>query len=230
MQFQIQIINNIIEHDFSQTLIKSLEYQNWLHQDNSFSCFLVEKPFLDPHVVPVGSVEFVQDYFERLFSKTIKPINIPEVLLDYEFTGRKVFNGIEKDINKEYFVKSNDKIKSFTEITKKAPIGNYQISELIDFESEYRCFIYKDELVGIKNYTGDFKIFPDIVQIDSMIKTYKKTAPIAYTLDVGIFKNKTLIIEVHDFFSCGLYGFDDHRLLPYMFFRWFNEFKEKNKL
>lgn len=29
---------------------------------------------------------------------------------------------------------------------------------------------------------------------------------------------------VHDFFSCGLYGFADHNILPYMFKDWFKEF------
>lgn len=50
-----------------------------------------------------------------------------------------------------------------------------------------------------------------------------------YTLDVSVFNNKTSIIEVHDFFSCGLYGFNDFRHLPFMFYRWFNEYINKNK-
>lgn len=56
-----------------------------------------------------------------------------------------------------------------------------------------------------------------------MIKQYN-AAPVAYTLDVGISNSKTLIIEVHDFFSCGFYGFSEHKIIPFMFSRWFNEY------
>jgi len=56
-----------------------------------------------------------------------------------------------------------------------------------------------------------------------MIKAYTK-APVAHTLDVAISGGETVIIEVHDFFSCGLYGFADHKILPFMFARWFQEF------
>lgn len=54
-----------------------------------------------------------------------------------------------------------------------------------------------------------------------MIEEYKE-APIAYTLDVAITdKGDTVVLEVHDFFSCGLYGFNDYRKLPYMLHRWY---------
>ena len=50
-----------------------------------------------------------------------------------------------------------------------------------------------------------------------MIKNYT-TSPKAYTLDIGVNKKDgTFVIEVHNFFSCGLYGFSDHKLLPLMF-------------
>ena len=39
-----------------------------------------------------------------------------------------------------------------------------------------------------------------------------------YTLDVCVTENRerTEIIELHDFFSCGLYGFEDYSVLPIM--------------
>ena len=100
--------------------------------------------------------------------------------------------------------------------------GNYQISELIDIDSEWRCFVYNNELVGLQNYIGDFTLFPSIDAIKHMIKEYI-SSPVAYTLDVGVNKDNTFVIEVHDFFSCGLYGFFNHKVLPFMFRDWFNE-------
>ena len=62
-----------------------------------------------------------------------------------------------------------------------------------------------------------------------MIDRYESIgdAPIAYTLDVGINDKGTFVIEVHDFFSCGLYGFADVGILPSMLNRWFQEFISK---
>jgi hypothetical protein len=62
-----------------------------------------------------------------------------------------------------------------------------------------------------------------------MIKKYK-SAPIAYTLDVGVNdKDGTFIIEIHTFFSCGLYGFVNHAILPNMFYQCFQEYIQKEK-
>lgn len=66
-----------------------------------------------------------------------------------------------------------------------------------------------------------------------MIAAYAD-APIAYTLDVfvaefsGCAGDKTYIMEAHDFFGCGLYGFDMPDLYPYMCHQWFSEWKRKN--
>lgn len=234
MRFLIQTINGQVKHDFAFTLIESCNYHNWLNSDNSFQYTLTDDTTAhmggftpidtDKNAcVPIGSVEFISDYLQKHYNYTPKPINIPNELLSYRFTKRTVINGTDKDIIGNKFVKSNDKIKSFTEECTTAPAGTYQISDIIDIDSEWRCFVYKNKLVGLQNYTGNFCIFPSVSLITSMIEEYKN-APIAYTLDVGMNRIQgTFIIEVHDFFSCGLYGFADHKILPFMFRDWFKE-------
>ena len=251
MRFLIQKINREIIHDFSFTLLESARYQNWLQQDKNavtikyINCLTNDniwffKPFHE-HYIPVGSVEFVLSWMKRFSVPTPKPMNVPVELFD--FVERGIFNGPHYDMNDildERFVKSNDHIKGFKEVidsTYQLPEGNYQFSELIDIESEWRCFVYQGKLVGLQNYSGVFSMFPDIKTILYMIHEYK-SAPIAYTLDVGVkpiveidgsFFNKTFVIECHDFFSCGLYGFADHKIYPYMLYRWFHEYLNKNK-
>jgi len=39
--------------------------------------------------------------------------------------------------------------------------------------------------------------------------------------------NETFVIEVHDFFSCGLYGFADHSIYPNMLHRWFWQYIQR---
>lgn len=228
MKFLIQTINGKVKHDFSFTLLESIEFQNWLRNDRSFEvCFTDELTM--PNYIPIGSVEFVSKYINDYYGITPKPKNIPLELIGKNWTGRTVINGTEKDIIGEKFVKSNDRIKSFTEICKTAPEGNYQISDLINIESEWRAFVYEGKLVGLQNYSGEFCIFPNVDKIKAMINAYK-TQPIAYTLDVAISNNDTVIIEVHDFFSCGLYGFAEHKILPFMFSKWFYSFVGGQKI
>ena len=180
MKFLIQKIDRKIKHDFSFTLIQAIDYHRW-HDKKSKICysFCNDVKLINPYlleVVPIGSVEFVCEYLNRIGCKEPKPKNVPEELFDY--VCRNIINGTKKDIVGKKFVKSNDKIK-------KEPIiidnnlndiaeGNYQISEVIpDIESEWRGFVYNNKLVGLQNYCGDFTMFPNVQFIQSIIDRYK---------------------------------------------------------
>lgn len=227
MKFLIQTVDGEITHDFSFVLLESIRFQNWMNP-NSIEYKLIDGESITPMgYIPIGSVEFVSKYLKDHHKIEVDPINIPNELLGYKWTGRKVINGTEKDIVGEKFVKSNDKIKLFTEICDTAPKGNYQISDLIDITSEWRAFVFDGKLVGLQNYSGEFDCFPDVNRIREMVSEYK-SQPISFTLDVAVGDVGTVIIEVHDFFSCGLYGFSEHKLLPYMFSNWF--FRKVNNI
>lgn len=227
MDFLIQTIDGEIKHDFSFTLLESIKYNNWFNNNEDIKYELTDKK-TKPGFIPIGEVGFVVQYLKDFHQKYPLPINVPEEL--FRFAKRYIFNGNEESfINKgQMFVKSNDVIKYphngvIDSGGLDLPVGSYQFSNIIDIQSEYRCFVFKNKLVGIQNYSGDFEIFPDVNIIKNMIMDYKKS-PIAYTLDVGVSKSGTFVIEVHDFFSCGLYGFSDHRILPFMHSQWFYEF------
>jgi hypothetical protein len=253
MKFLIQRVNRKIAHDFTFTLLKAVEYHDWLNGKNStikvkyidtiyneeLGVFAPTKfkPF-HKNYVPIGSVEFVSEFLLLFYNHTPKPRNIPLELMIPCYTYRVIFNGNHMDLENRkglWFVKSNDKIKGYSgllNIDKDFPNispGNYQISEVINIESEWRAFVYKNKLVGLQNYCGEFTKFPTVDTINGMILAYKDSAPIAYTLDVGVHDYATFVIEVHDFFSCGLYGFSDLNLLPHMFHRWFNEYLKNEK-
>jgi len=251
MKFVIQKINNEIRHDFSFTLLESIRYHNWLTNSIEMKYKFIDYidrydnknwKFKNFHAdyVPVGSVEFVLAYMEQFDIQKPKPMNVPDELIPY--AGREIINGNEMTVEflfakpNKYFIKSNDVIKGLSEFIDTydtsitVPKGNYQISEFIDIQSEWRCFVYKGQLVGMQNYSGDFTHFPDVWKIKNVMIPAFKSAPISYTLDVGIVNDvDTVVIECHDFFSCGLYGFADHKIYPHMLQRWFNEYKLKNR-
>ena len=93
---------------------------------------------------------------------------------------------------------------------------------LTDIKSEWRGFVHNKKLVGLNNYLGDFTVFPDVSIINKMIAEYKNSPP-SYTIDVAVCEHGTVLLEVHNFVSCGLYGFNDHKLLPLMTINGWND-------
>ncbi len=236
MKFYIQTIDGEISHDFSFHLIKAINYLKWRDSKDETEYVLSDTlPFLEKEkyidFCPIGTVEFVCNWYKLLFDIRLKPINIPENL--FKFASRKIVNmkkdgyiELPKDLGEYVFVKSNDTIK-YSENGEfrleqlsdgnSLEYGNYQVSELIDIESEYRIFVFKNEILDVRLYSGSWEIFPDVNKIKEIVDFYKNDSPIAYTLDIGINENGTFIIEIHDFYSCGLYGFTRINRLPYMF-------------
>ena len=243
MKFFIQTICGEWKHDFSFHLLKSIEYLNW--KDPSLEViyeFGDEIPTDKQKYIgfcPIGSVEFVEGWYLYFHNVKLKPLNVPESLFYFAF--RKIYNSdfikgelvVDTNLN-EVFVKSNDVTKykkngvySPNDLDiKKLDDGNYQVSELKEIISEYRIFVFKNEILDIKLYSGEWDLFPNKWIIKKIVKSYENESPIAYTLDIGVNEKETFIIEVHDFYSCGLYGFNQLNRLPYMF--WSSHLKKIN--
>lgn len=215
----------------------------------------------------VGSVEATKTFWEAVGIEAPKYIGYPESL--ESFYGRKInrtrFGKITLD-DLPIFIKPAYDVKLFTGFvldkgTTLHNIGMYYsdvnpntavyTSEPINIISEYRCFVHKNELVGIKHYTGDFTCFPDMSIIESMIDVYRYESPISYTLDVGVVSNtatstylhqlddmctvgrkktetsfKTILIEINDFWAIGGYGLDGKTYVRMLIDR-FQEIKNK---
>lgn len=226
-------------YDFCYQMIEACNYKTWFDVSNPYVYSLSEDIGITAfnNYTPIGSVEFVHNFLKQYHNiPEPKPINIPKELFKRLYLQRDCYYAETKNIiiNKPTFVKSEEKIKIYTEIVnnkKEIPDGFYFISEPIKIDSEWRAFVFNRKLVGLQNYSGDFTIMPNIFIIQSMIDDYNDCSP-AYTLDIGINNNDgTFLIEVHNFYSCGLYGFADYRILPDMFeqsFKWItNQYKKE---
>jgi len=238
MKFIIETKKGEVVHDFSFTLIQRINAHNdWLLNQSDLIKYKLTDGEMLPDFIPVGSVDFVVKYIRKYYGITPEPVNIPDVLNQDRFLERKVY--IDKFTNvlsttSPLFIKSINKIKGFTGFVSKVslmdiPSESFLCSEVIDIDSEWRGFVHKNELIDIKNYSGDPFIFPNVDTVKEMVKEYVN-APVAYTIDVAINSKtgNTVLIECHDFFSCGLYGFDYHKY-PWMLSQWYYEFLRKNK-
>lgn len=182
-----------------------------------------EKLTIDKHNdVCIGSVEFTTMFFKKCNVEVPKYIGYPKEL--DEFLGRKIIETTFENLDDDYpyFVKPSEDVKLFTGDTVTKPqhldyikqYGNCKNdtkvfkSEIVDFITEYRVFVSKGEIRGIKHYRGDFEKFIDVDVVHQMVEKYK-TCPSAFTLDVGLTtEGKTLLIEVNDMWSIGSYGLD----------------------
>ena len=82
-------------------------------------------------------------------------------------------------------------------------------SEVVNFQSEFRGFVRRGKLVGLRHYTGDPLCFPDPAVVRDAVATYEASgeAPVAYTIDMGVLDTgETALIEINDGFAFGTYG------------------------
>lgn len=239
----IQAHNNAPIDVDAFTAREAFRYENWYaggvdgkELNDIRLTALYDLPFQPKDCIPIGTVEFVHTYLGES-SQAFKPLNIPKVLQKEEFLLREIKIGSILDVHVGDFVKSNTKIKSGIEpqvITSSDHLWNVQctipscdelfISKPIDIVSEWRIMVMLGKVVGCQNYDGDFFKFPDVEKIKKMAYLLGTVMPKkAYTLDVGILKTgETVVIECHDFYSVGLYGFANYKLLPSMYRSFFS--------
>lgn len=252
--------------DFQYELINAIDYIKWLYPSSEeYSYELIAKipdeiP-TDVDMIPVGSVEFISAFCQKFYHFQPRPLNIPELICTPEFAKRDIFlynpveaapieicsiggagggRPVDSYAESEFFIKSNDKIKGFSDFGKLGSLAKedkwYFVSEVIqDIESEFRCFVYRDELVDIRQYAGDSMSYYhqprlDVTLVKRIVEAYKGHSP-AYTLDIGVHAGKgSFIIELHNFWSCGLYGFSQYIKLLRMTVAGFRHEVRSNKI
>jgi len=187
--------------------------------ENTLMCYPLD---ISKDVI-IGSVEATSVFFKACGIEVPKYLGYPEELSAY--FNREIERTVIGELSKAdfpCFIKPADGVKLFTgevikyieqvynikdyyDVTVDTPILK---SGVIEFVSEYRCFVHEEELKGIQFYAGDYKVFPNPLVIEDMIDIYT-TANCAYTLDVGVTANGgTWLVEVNDMWAIGSYGMD----------------------
>lgn len=181
------------------------------------------------NIIPVGGLNFVSAYL----GKHIKPIDISRV--DRKFTEREIqilsYDEMLAylDRNGPRFIKSATKCKEFLagkydknsiESIEKSinylhKSHKFMVSELIHLLAEWRLFIHKGKILDCKQYMGSWESRFDEAFVKEMVASIPKSIIpyTSYTVDIGLTDaNSTVLIEAHNFISCGLYGFEHPNL------------------
>lgn len=188
-------------------------------------------------LVPVGSIEFANRFKKLMVGKSLSAINIPDELNTNPFTKRdcktvsfqtakKIKATMPKSEQKQFIIKPATMPKAFDTTTMDLFYPERDVDETVmisdrldDIVAEYRTFIYHGKILSVKRYQGlDYPV--DEFFIEKCVREYK-SAPPAYTLDVcRLSTGAFAVLEVHNFVSCGFYGFDDPVLLKMLRAGW----------
>jgi hypothetical protein len=75
--------------------------------------------------------------------------------------------------------------------------------------SEWRLYVQHTKVVDARNYSGDFKITPNWVYADFILKS-GEDFPSCFTLDLAVLQNgETTAVEYNDMWAIGNYGIDN---------------------
>jgi len=173
--------------------------------------------YFDRDYCPLGSVEFVQRFSEMCDVILPENISYPHEL--QKFLKRNIRKSTFKKADSKNFVKPvNTKIftggikKDLTETVNDDCV--VWESDPVQFDAEFRCYVIDRILVGYSRYDdSDEEYDLDIDLVNTMIQEYD-SQPIGYAIDVGIVNiqdsrivnNSTILVEVNDGWSLGLYS------------------------
>lgn len=211
------------KYDFVYSFIDVVDFHNWQCGEDMDTAIFLENfspEHLKTNCIPIGSVEFCLEWYRKMGVASVTPLNIPSIL--DPLVKRKILrtNELTPDGFK-YFGKSMTTIKS----SNNGWYRHYQGKEPMMFTrevknicSEWRAFVCDGEITGMKCYTRFPFSLPNIKYCNTVVSKIEKECNIrSYTLDLMVLEDGTTdILELHDFFACGLYGFSNPAALRKM--------------
>ena len=192
-------------------------------------------PALPPGAIVVGGVQACHAAFAQLGAAKPEPIDYPEYL--WPWLGREVRRATLPEAHRAlrtapWFVKpirpkafTGDVFESGAELydatahlDEDEPVW---ISGVVDFVSEYRCFVSGGGLSGIRHYRGDPWVLPSKVDVVSMVRASAPMGRAGFSIDVGVTKDgRTLLVECNDGYALGYYGLDSLAYAELLIARW----------
>lgn len=189
----------------------------------------------------VGSVEACRLALKLQGKSLPSPIYYPKVL--GRFLHRRVFPGSKRDIilsiaqGYPIFAKPKDDWKTFVGQVFDQESGfsiiqsidehtMLYLSEVVEFDSEYRVYVKDHKIIACCQYSGDEDGCPDMSKIQEAVEILKaeRNGPFSstYAFDWGILKTgETAIVEMNDAFAIGKYkGISNKDYYEFLKERW----------
>jgi hypothetical protein len=188
----------------------------------------------NPENIIVGGIGNVRKRLQNLnIIRENKEIDYPEELKP--FLKRKIWtSSINEIFNKKewnIFIKPQTETKLFAGKVIKSEMDLLGLideendikiwcSELVNFKTEWRCFIRYKEILDIRRYKGDWDTKIDVKTVLSAINSFT-SQPNSYALDFGLNENgEMFLVEVNDGHSLGTYGISSAHYAKFLSARW----------
>ena len=186
-----------------------------IHEVNTFTNLEIK----EDHIF-LGSIQFMHQALAFLQIPIPVPFDYPDSL--HEFFGRKIYPSTISRISGnpelwKVFIKPRGTLKSFTGRVVRSTAdlmgtSNYEadtpiwVSEPVHFIAEWRTFVRYGEVLGVRQYKGDWRKNYDHRIIENAVIAFTD-APKAYALDFGLTADgRLLIVEANEGYSIGSYG------------------------
>lgn len=194
---------------------------------------------IDKQTLVVGDNPTMSFVFKKLGMDCVNdsyPLSLRKSLKRnvWETTVRKLQTETQYRELPEFFVKPKSKAKLFTGFVVRSSydlntlfsIGKsteLYCSAVVEWLSEFRVFVVNSKIVGMKNYSGNPDILPDMEFVENTIRDFENSEErtAAYGIDFGILKDgDTALIEWNDGYALGSYGLEKEIYTELIFSRW----------
>jgi hypothetical protein len=149
-------------------------------------------------------------------------------------TVRRLTAGIEDSSSPPVFAKPQGRKKRFTGhvfgtqedllYLQRASLNTPILcSEVVRWRSEYRVFVIRGRIVGIRHYAGDAAIRVDEAEVERAVRALEEAGEgtAAYGVDFGVLETgQTALVEWNDGFALGSYGLDRSLYTELTLTRW----------
>ncbi len=197
----------------------------------------------DPETLIVGGIGNVRKRLKHLvIDKPLTEIDYPSELTKY--LGRKVwastleelFDNVKdwnvfvkpKNDTKKFVGKVVKEYKDFIGLVDKDNPTEIWCSEIVNFKTEWRCFIRYNSILDIRQYKGVWDSTLDLTVIQNAVNDFI-SSPSAYALDFGVDENNNMkLVEVNDGHSLGSYGISSTNYAKFLSARWAELTKTKD--
>jgi len=189
----------------------------------------------DPEILVVGGIGNVRRRLDALgIAYTRGEIDYPEELLP--FLGRRVWASTLEEVfrasetwnlfmkprteTKKFPGKVFREYKDFTGLVDFEQPTEVWCSEVLHFETEWRCFIRYGEIFDVRRYNGSWNNAIDTSVVQAALEAYR-SKPNACALDFGMDSRRQMfLVEVNDGHSLGSYGMGSVSYARFLSARW----------
>jgi hypothetical protein len=192
---------------------------------------------LTKDILVAGYVATILEALRQLEVSLPTPDDYPECL--HPFLHRRVWESSVAQLQRDDFItpvfaKPRGRLKRFTGNVFASPADLMFLegasrktllwcSEVVKWASEYRVFVLRGKIVGMRLYAGDASLLPEPGVVQEIVATLEAsgTARAAYALDIGVLQEgRTALVEMNDAYALGSYGLEREVYTELILARW----------